>query len=375
MRVGIPDVWVSRLAQLLARSPPTKANRVQTMDFRKWESSRTVPLVGGFSRGSPIFPAPSFRPRPYIHFNHLVGSQDLAVKSRPNLFSHSPDWNATHNQTHDKGFNISEILISSSVDPVGDGMARVVYHSGEGSCTHGGDSGSIGSIGQSSMSAIGQSSMGGVGRDGGSHYWGGERGAGGGVSHSDAPPAAVLGSLQLGQVGGTGCHHLRCVGDGSRSHRQDSGANGQSIAGHAVAGTVSHVVGLHHLAVRSQVAVAADLVAEGVLRHRHTVSCGYSWGRARAGQHSKWYIPAQHCGSGRARRVRRRPGPARPGHDTGFGYPRLRREQRRRRRWEHGRPGPGRRWRSSPGDRHIPGPVRTPEDRGWSMREELQCRG
>ncbi|KAJ8879833.1 hypothetical protein PR048_020450 [Dryococelus australis] len=43
------------------RSPPTKANRVQSPagspDFRKWESCRAVPLVGGFSRGS-SFPPP-----------------------------------------------------------------------------------------------------------------------------------------------------------------------------------------------------------------------------------------------------------------------------------------------------------------------------
>ncbi|KAJ8872477.1 hypothetical protein PR048_026083 [Dryococelus australis] len=41
----------------LARPPPTKANRVQSPagspDFRKWESCRTMPLVGGFSRGLP----------------------------------------------------------------------------------------------------------------------------------------------------------------------------------------------------------------------------------------------------------------------------------------------------------------------------------
>ncbi|KAJ8886144.1 hypothetical protein PR048_012353 [Dryococelus australis] len=40
----------------LVRSPPTKANRVQysavSPDFRKWETCRTMPLVGGFSRGS-----------------------------------------------------------------------------------------------------------------------------------------------------------------------------------------------------------------------------------------------------------------------------------------------------------------------------------
>ncbi|KAJ8889291.1 hypothetical protein PR048_008789 [Dryococelus australis] len=52
------------LAARLARSPSTKAKRVQSPagspDFRKWESCRTMLLVGGFSRGSPVSPAPSF---------------------------------------------------------------------------------------------------------------------------------------------------------------------------------------------------------------------------------------------------------------------------------------------------------------------------
>ncbi|KAJ8872332.1 hypothetical protein PR048_025936 [Dryococelus australis] len=52
------------VAERLARSPPTKANRAQppagSPDFRKWEQCRTMPLVGGFSRGSPASPAPSF---------------------------------------------------------------------------------------------------------------------------------------------------------------------------------------------------------------------------------------------------------------------------------------------------------------------------
>ncbi|KAJ8870458.1 hypothetical protein PR048_029480 [Dryococelus australis] len=47
-------------AILAGRSPPIKANRVQSPagspDFRKWESCRTMPLVGGFSRGLPIPP-------------------------------------------------------------------------------------------------------------------------------------------------------------------------------------------------------------------------------------------------------------------------------------------------------------------------------
>ncbi|KAJ8881964.1 hypothetical protein PR048_018452 [Dryococelus australis] len=48
-------------AERVACSPPTKANRVQSLagslpDLRWWESCRTMPLVGGFSRGSPVPP-------------------------------------------------------------------------------------------------------------------------------------------------------------------------------------------------------------------------------------------------------------------------------------------------------------------------------
>ncbi|KAJ8880581.1 hypothetical protein PR048_017051 [Dryococelus australis] len=53
------------------------------------DSCRTMPLVGGFSRGSPVSPAPSYRCRSIFTSLTLIGSQDLAVKSRPNLFSHS----------------------------------------------------------------------------------------------------------------------------------------------------------------------------------------------------------------------------------------------------------------------------------------------
>ncbi|KAJ8868313.1 hypothetical protein PR048_029829 [Dryococelus australis] len=53
------------VAERLARSPPTIANRAQSPagspDFRVWISCRTMPLVGGSSRGSPASPAPSFR--------------------------------------------------------------------------------------------------------------------------------------------------------------------------------------------------------------------------------------------------------------------------------------------------------------------------
>ncbi|KAJ8874410.1 hypothetical protein PR048_025259 [Dryococelus australis] len=71
------------VAELLVRSPPTKANRVQSPagspDFRKWESCRTMSLVSGFSLGSPVSPAPSFRRRSIFTSITLIGSQDLAL--------------------------------------------------------------------------------------------------------------------------------------------------------------------------------------------------------------------------------------------------------------------------------------------------------
>ncbi|KAJ8891742.1 hypothetical protein PR048_004277 [Dryococelus australis] len=77
------------VAERLALSPPTKANRALSpagsLDFRKWESCRTMPLVGGFPRGSPVFPTPSFRRCSVFTSITLIGSQDLAVTSRPNL--------------------------------------------------------------------------------------------------------------------------------------------------------------------------------------------------------------------------------------------------------------------------------------------------
>ncbi|KAJ8873644.1 hypothetical protein PR048_024466 [Dryococelus australis] len=79
------------VAERLACSPPTKVNRFQSPtgspDFRKWESCRTMPLVG-FSRGPTGSLALSFRRRSMLTSITLIGSQDLAVKSRPDLFTH-----------------------------------------------------------------------------------------------------------------------------------------------------------------------------------------------------------------------------------------------------------------------------------------------
>ncbi|KAJ8895700.1 hypothetical protein PR048_001036 [Dryococelus australis] len=95
--VGIvPDDATSRraaVAERLACSPPTKANRVQSPaespDFRKWESCRTMSLVVGLSQGSPVSPALSLRRRSILTSITLIGYQALAVKSHPNLFTHS----------------------------------------------------------------------------------------------------------------------------------------------------------------------------------------------------------------------------------------------------------------------------------------------
>ncbi|KAJ8868656.1 hypothetical protein PR048_030195 [Dryococelus australis] len=62
-----------------------------TSNFRMWGSCRTTPLVGGFTRGSPVSPALSFRPCSVLILITPIGSQDLDVKSRPTPFSHSLD--------------------------------------------------------------------------------------------------------------------------------------------------------------------------------------------------------------------------------------------------------------------------------------------
>ncbi|KAJ8868976.1 hypothetical protein PR048_030517 [Dryococelus australis] len=88
-RHGSPNhlVWSivigATVAERLALSPPTKANRAKSPagspDFRKWESCRTIPLIGGFSRGSPVSPTPSFRRRSIFTSNTLIGSQDFVT--------------------------------------------------------------------------------------------------------------------------------------------------------------------------------------------------------------------------------------------------------------------------------------------------------
>ncbi|KAJ8880824.1 hypothetical protein PR048_017295 [Dryococelus australis] len=90
---NVPLLLLQLALKRLARSPSTKVNRAQSPagspDFRKWKWCRTIQLVGGFSRGSPVYPAPSSRRLSILTLITLIGSQDLAVESRPNFFTHS----------------------------------------------------------------------------------------------------------------------------------------------------------------------------------------------------------------------------------------------------------------------------------------------
>ncbi|KAJ8898117.1 hypothetical protein PR048_003477 [Dryococelus australis] len=68
------------VAERLDCSPPTMANRFRSPvgplpDFRKWESCRTMPLVGGFSRGFPVSPPLYSGAVPFSPHFTLIGSQ------------------------------------------------------------------------------------------------------------------------------------------------------------------------------------------------------------------------------------------------------------------------------------------------------------
>ncbi|KAJ8870635.1 hypothetical protein PR048_029658 [Dryococelus australis] len=87
------------------RLPTRKANLVRLLhDFLKLESYRTMTLVSGFSRGSPVSPAPSFWRRSIFTSITLIGSQDFAVKSRPksphSSLMHKPGVNFVHACLH-----------------------------------------------------------------------------------------------------------------------------------------------------------------------------------------------------------------------------------------------------------------------------------
>ncbi|KAJ8898127.1 hypothetical protein PR048_003487 [Dryococelus australis] len=89
---GASAVRAAVAESLACRLPPrrTGLNPPRSLrDFRMWESCRTMPLVGGSSRGYHVFSALSFRRCSILTSLTLINSQDLAVKSRPNLFTHS----------------------------------------------------------------------------------------------------------------------------------------------------------------------------------------------------------------------------------------------------------------------------------------------
>ncbi|KAJ8898533.1 hypothetical protein PR048_003893 [Dryococelus australis] len=76
------------MAKRLACSPPIMVDRV-TPDYHTCELCRTMPFVSGFTRGSPVSPALSFQRCSILISTTLIGSQDLDVKSRPNIFTNS----------------------------------------------------------------------------------------------------------------------------------------------------------------------------------------------------------------------------------------------------------------------------------------------
>ncbi|KAJ8883297.1 hypothetical protein PR048_015140 [Dryococelus australis] len=83
--------YTGMVAERLARSPPTKAIRIKSLaGFRMWELCLTMPVRRQVFSGVSHFPRTfSFRhcfiPTSIII---LIGSQDLDVKSRPNIFTH-----------------------------------------------------------------------------------------------------------------------------------------------------------------------------------------------------------------------------------------------------------------------------------------------
>ncbi|KAJ8866258.1 hypothetical protein PR048_032101 [Dryococelus australis] len=84
-----PRVWPGEPD---SRSPGDSQYRLGTGShppFRMGESCQTMPLVGGFSRGSPVPPSLSFRRRSILTSIALICSEDLAITSSQTLFKHS----------------------------------------------------------------------------------------------------------------------------------------------------------------------------------------------------------------------------------------------------------------------------------------------
>ncbi|KAJ8881523.1 hypothetical protein PR048_018005 [Dryococelus australis] len=89
------------MAERLARLPPTMANRFQSPaespDFRKLGSCRTMPLVDGFDRGSPVSPAPYSlqSPSSALETSLLRAAQNLFTSSFPFLMRLFPLYTVT----------------------------------------------------------------------------------------------------------------------------------------------------------------------------------------------------------------------------------------------------------------------------------------
>ncbi|KAJ8881127.1 hypothetical protein PR048_017600 [Dryococelus australis] len=82
------------VAERLTCSLPTKVNQVRSPagslpDFCMWESCQTMSLVGGFSWGYPVYPTLAFHRCSIPTSITLIDSQDLAINSRQNLFTHT----------------------------------------------------------------------------------------------------------------------------------------------------------------------------------------------------------------------------------------------------------------------------------------------
>ncbi|KAJ8897673.1 hypothetical protein PR048_003023 [Dryococelus australis] len=74
------------MAEWLDCSPPTKANWVQfpsgSLRIFKWESCRTMPLVGGFSLGSPVPPCPFIPALIHTHLTSHSSAPKTPIKNR-----------------------------------------------------------------------------------------------------------------------------------------------------------------------------------------------------------------------------------------------------------------------------------------------------
>ncbi|KAJ8888410.1 hypothetical protein PR048_007900 [Dryococelus australis] len=80
----LPKAFPMRLGYIPPRSPRWLDYSLHTQR----ESCRTMSLVGGFSRVSPVPPPLHSGVAVYLLSFILIGYQDLDIKSRPNLFSH-----------------------------------------------------------------------------------------------------------------------------------------------------------------------------------------------------------------------------------------------------------------------------------------------